>query len=52
MSMGWLTESSFLPKESKKIKVDSNSLVDLKAKIAEQKSNLKGGPIIVVKKRE
>ena len=33
--MGWLTESSFIPKESKKIKVDSNTLVDLRAKIAE-----------------
>lgn len=48
--MGWLTESSFIPKESKKIKVDSNTLVDLRAKIAEQKS--KSRPGMAVKKRE
>lgn len=40
MSLGWLTESGLLPKESKKIKVESNSLVGLKAKILEHKSKL------------
>ena len=40
-SLGWLTESAFLPKESKKINVGQNSsLVDLKAKILEEKAKL------------
>lgn len=41
-SLGWLTESAFLPqKESKKITVGQNSsLVDLKAKILEEKAKL------------
>ena len=40
-SLGWLTESAFLPKESKKIKVEQNSaLVNLKAKILEEKARL------------
>ena len=43
--LGWLTESAFLPKESKKLKVDSSSsLVALKAKILEDKAKLAGGP--------
>lgn len=41
MSLGWLTESAFIPKESKKINVDSSStLVTLKAKILEEKAKL------------
>ena len=40
MSMGWLTESALIPKESKKIKVDSSSFVDLKAKILEESAKL------------
>ena len=40
MSLGWLTESGLMPKESKKIKVDSNSIVGLKAKILEHKTKL------------
>ena len=40
MSLGWLTESGLLPKESKKIKVDSNSMVGLKARILEHKGKL------------
>lgn len=40
-SIGWTTQSSFLPKESKKINVGQNSsLVDLKAKIIEEKAKL------------
>lgn len=41
-SLGWLTESALLPKkESKKINVSQNSsLVDLKAKILEEKAKL------------
>lgn len=40
-SLGWLTESAFIPKESKKINVGQNSsLVDLKAKILEEKAKL------------
>ena len=40
-SLGWLTESAFLSKESKKINVGQNSsLVDLKAKILEEKAKL------------
>jgi len=41
-SLGWLTESALLPKkESKKITVNQNSsLVDLKAKILEEKAKL------------
>eukprot|EP00347_Sterkiella_histriomuscorum_P002184 403369142 len=39
--LGWTTQSSFLPKESKKINVAQNSsLVDLKAKIIEEKAKL------------
>lgn len=42
--MGWLTESAFLPKESKKIMVDNTqSLVTLKAKILEEKTKLTKG---------
>jgi hypothetical protein len=39
--LGWLTESAFLPKESKKIQIDSSSsLVTLKAQILEKKAQL------------
>lgn len=43
--MGWLTESAFLPKESKKIQVEqsSSSMVTLKAKILEEKAKLNAG---------
>ncbi len=41
-NLGWLTESAFLPKEAKKIKVEqTSSLVNLKAKLLEQKTQLK-----------
>ena len=40
MSLGWLTESAIIPKKSKDIKVESNTLVDLKAKILEEKTKL------------
>lgn len=49
MSLGWLTESAFLPKDSKKINVESNSLVNLNAKILEEKSKIskkKDGEVI------
>lgn len=40
-SLGWITESAFIPKESKKISVGQNSsLIDLKAKIIEEKAKL------------
>ncbi len=42
--MGWLTESTFLPQESKKIKVDNSSFLDLKAKIMEGKAKLSKAP--------
>ena len=39
--MGWLTESAFIPKESKKINLDSHSsLINLKAKLLEEKTRL------------
>ena len=39
--MGWLTESAFQPKESKKINLDSHSsLVSLKVKLLEEKARL------------
>lgn len=39
--MGWLTESAFQPKESKKIDLDSHSsLVSLKAKLLEERARL------------
>ena len=40
--MGWLTESAFIPKESKKIQIEqsSSSMVTLKAKILEEKAKL------------
>ncbi len=45
--MGWLTESSFIPKESKKINLESHSsLVNLKAKLLEAKSNLTKAPVV------
>jgi hypothetical protein len=55
-NLGWLTESAFLPKESKKIKIEqTSSLVNLKAKLLEQKVQLKqGGPraqTVVVKQQ-
>ena len=41
-NLGWLTESAFLPKEAKKIKIEqTSSLVNLKAKLLEQKTQLK-----------
>ena len=39
--MGWLTESAFIPKESKKINLDQHSsLVNLKAKLLEERTRL------------
>ena len=39
--MGWMTESAFIPKESKKINMDSHSsLVNLKAKLLEERARL------------
>ncbi|CDW89174.1 UNKNOWN [Stylonychia lemnae] len=40
-NLGWTTQSAFIPKESKKISVAQNSsLIDLKAKIIEEKAKL------------
>ena len=39
--MGWMTESAFIPKESKKIELESHStLVNLKAKLLEERARL------------
>ena len=39
--MGWLTESAFIPKESKKLNLGSHSsLVNLKAKLLEERTRL------------
>lgn len=55
MSLGWITESALLPKQSKKITVEGNSLVDLNAKILEEKSKIlkkKEGGEMFKKKRD
>lgn len=37
MSLGWLTESSLLPRKQKEIKADNGSLFDLKAVLMTEK---------------
>lgn len=39
MSYGWLTEQTLMPKESKKIIVDDNSLIDLKVVLLNRELN-------------
>ena len=37
MSLGWLSETSFIPKKAKKIEVDKSSLMSIKAFIDKEK---------------